>query len=164
MNLIDRIYKAKYSAKHYQKYCKNANEAFIYATIYLNYNDSLDDLPIFVQDIYYMTLFLSDSLNLSMYMFFYDENHYKHVDKVRRALQNAKMDEALSIFELAVETFKNVNIDHDKPINYLKENVPYNVQYNINFYEEELAKLQQNDYLYNQANNYFLEQLRIAKG
>ena len=69
------------------------------------------------------------------------------------------MDEALSIYLLALETFSNVTINRNCNINEFKNSVPNNVQYNANFYEEELVKLQQNDYLYNQLNNYFIEEL-----
>ena len=159
MALFDKIYKAKYSAKNYKKYCKDANSTFVYTSVYLSYNENLDDLPKFVQNVHYITLFLADTLNSSLFLFFYDEEHYKFKDKVKEALKDAKMDEALSIYLLALETFSNVTINRSCNINEFKNSVPNNVQYNANFYEEELVKLQQNDYLYNQLNNYFIEEL-----
>lgn len=159
MALFDKIYKAKYSAKNYKKYCKDANSTFVYTSVYLSYNENLDDLPKFVQNVHYITLFLADTLNSSLFLFFYDEEHYKFKDKIKEALIDAKMDEVLSIYLLALETFSNVTINRNVNINEFKKSVPNNVQYNANFYEEELVKLQQNDYLYNQLNNYFIEEL-----
>ena len=38
MALFDKIYKAKYSAKNYKKYCKDANSTFVYTSVYLKIN------------------------------------------------------------------------------------------------------------------------------
>ena len=40
MALFDKIYKAKYSAKNYKKYCKDANSTFVYTSVYLSYNEN----------------------------------------------------------------------------------------------------------------------------
>ncbi|MDD7615755.1 MAG: hypothetical protein PUJ85_00090, partial [bacterium] len=141
MSLIDKLYKKRYNVKNYKKYCKDATSTFVYVTVYLSYNENLSELPEFVKNVYYITTFLADTLNSSMYLFFYDEEHSKSINEVRHALEEAKMEEALSIFNLAVQTFENVIIDRTQSIEYLKDNVPLNVQYNVNFYEEELAKL-----------------------
>ena len=69
MALFDKIYKAKYSAKNYKKYCKDANSTFVYTSVYLSYNENLDDLPKFVQNVHYITLFLADTLNSSLFLF-----------------------------------------------------------------------------------------------
>ena len=42
MALFDKIYKAKYSAKNYKKYCKDANSTFVYTSVYLSYNENED--------------------------------------------------------------------------------------------------------------------------
>lgn len=159
MSLIDKLYKKRYNVKNYKKYCKDATSTFVYVTVYLSYNENLSELPEFVKNVYYITTFLADTLNSSMYLFFYDEEHSKSIKEVRHALEEAKMEEALSIFNLAVQTFENIIIDRTQSIEYLKDNVPLNVQYNVTFYEEELAKLQANDYLYNQLNKYFQKEL-----
>ena len=67
------------------------------------------------------------------------------------------MDETLSLFNLAVQTFENLPINRAKSLNDFKSECLQNILYNANFYEEEFAKLQQNDYLYNQLNDYFLK-------
>ena len=159
MSLIDKLYKKRYNVKNYKKYCKDATSTFVYVTVYLSYNENLSELPEFVKNVYYITTFLADTLNSSMYLFFYDEEHSKSINEVRHALEEAKMEEALSIFNLAVQTFENIIIDRTQSIDYLKDNVPLNVQYNVTCYEEELAKLQANDYLYNQLNEYFQKEL-----
>ena len=161
MNLIDKLYKKRYNVKNYKKYCKDATSTFVYVTVYQNYYPNLDELPDFVKNVYYITTYLADCLNSSMYLFFYDEEHEKIINEVEKALIDAKMDETLSIFRLAVQTFENVQIDRTKSIEEFKKNAPINIQYNINFYEEELAKLQANDYLYNQLNEYFKKELAI---
>lgn len=159
MSIFELIHKHRYNAKNFKKYCKDANSTFVYVSVYLSYYDTLNELPLFVQNVYYITSFLADSLNSSLYLFFYDEDHYKYKNEIENALKEAKMDEALAIYKLAIQTFENVEIDRNVSIEKFKENVPLNVKYNVNFYEEELAKLQLNDYLYNQLNDYFMSEL-----
>ena len=79
MALFDKIYKAKYSAKNYKKYCKDANSTFVYTSVYLSYNENLDDLPKFVQNVHYITLFLADTLNSSLFFktVIYQKGTYK---------------------------------------------------------------------------------------
>ena len=157
MSIFENIYRRKYNAKNYRKYCKDASSSFVYTSIYLSYYKDLSELPKYIQNIHYITLFLADTLNSSLFLFFYDEEHAKYISEIRVALTEAKMDETLSLFNLAVQTFENLPINRSKSLNDFKNECPQNILYNANFYEEEFAKLQQNDYLYNQLNDYFLK-------
>jgi hypothetical protein len=158
------ILNKRFSKDHYKKYVKSANDAYAYMMGMDEYKGTIDGAPQFLQDVYICTVFLCDALNSSIYLFFNDENDSRYKDKVSQSLRNCGLEDVADIYDLAYVNLGHLNIDFSKGLNAFKNSLSQNVQYNINFYEEELATIHGEDaQIYERLNKYLLEELEKNK-
>lgn len=160
MGLINKFLRKKYDAKNYKKFCNNANDANAYVNAYKSVFYSLDGLPIFIKDIYWITSFLVAAMNDSTILFYFDEEVKPHIDEIAQALERANMMEVKSIFDLINNNLKDLSYNEDEPISNLISTMSETQKNNILFYEKEIKRLHGVDAkLYDMMNEYFKNEL-----
>jgi len=154
------ILNKRYSKNNYKKYVKSANDAYAFMMGMDEYKGSIDQAPLFLQDVYICTVFLCDALNSSIYLFFLDEKDSRYKDRVGQSLRNCGLDDVANIYDLAYVNLGKIDIDFSKGLNNFKNSLSQNIQYNINFYEEELAQIHgENAQIYERLNEYLVNKL-----
>ena len=160
MGLTDFLIKKKFDGKNYKKYVKDANTAFGFLTSVDSLGGDIFSAPKYVRNVYFSSLFIADALNSSIALFFFNDT-YKYADYIEEALKESGLEDVADIYSLAKTTMSNITIDHEGFYNdYLDSFLP-NVTYNLNLYEEEIAKLHGEDCeLYNRLDKYIKSELQ----
>lgn len=116
-------------------------------------------MPEYIQHIYKVTCFLAESMNNSIINFFFSDYHiYK--DDLLESLKYCKMDELISLYNDAYNSFGKMEIDYDMPLNDFKNSLSALQKRSLEIYDEDLVKIDGYDHhLYETLNKFLLSKL-----